>query len=277
MLKEWQVLDRTIPRSVSDAPVGVDGLSVRVLREGEGSPLLVLHDSLGNLGWLPFYDRLSSSFSVVVPDLPGYGKSDRPDWARSPRDLAIIVHHLLDRLDLSGVTLVGLGFGGFVAAEMATMHQSRFDHMVLVGATGLRPREGQMLDQMVVGFAEYGLSGFRDVRVFQQLFGGDSLPPDVYELWDLGTEMTARVCWKPWMYSDQLPHLIGEVRLPTLVVWGEEDQVVPIDVGRQYEEILPNARLQVVSGAGHVVDLEEPDGLAELVEEHVRSHGGMRA
>jgi pimeloyl-ACP methyl ester carboxylesterase len=277
MLEELQVLDRTIPGSVSDVRVEVDGLAIRVLRKGQGPPLLALHDSLGNLGWLPFYERLSSSFLVIVPDLPGYGKSERPDWARSPRDLAIIVHHLLDRLEVTGATLLGLGFGGFVAAEMATMHQSSFRHMVLVGATGLRPREGEVLDQMLVGFAEYGLSGFRDVRVFQQLFGGDSLPPDVYELWDFGTEMTARVCWKPWMYSDQLPHLIGEVRLPTLVVWGEDDRVVPIDVGRQYAGILPDARLHVVAEAGHVVDLEQPDKLADLVQEHVTSHGGLTA
>ncbi len=153
---EVAILDREIPSSVSDTRVGVSGLELRVLRKGEGPPLLVLHDSLGNLGWLPLYERLASSFSVIVPDLPGYGKSDRPDWARSPRDLAILTLQLLDRLDVDGVTLVGIGFGGFVAAEMATMNQSRFDRLVLVGATGLHPREGEVLDQMLIGFAEYG-------------------------------------------------------------------------------------------------------------------------
>lgn len=82
---EAAILDREIPSSVSDTHIGVSGLDVRVLRKGEGPPLLVVHDSLGNLGWVPFYERLASSFSVIVPDLPGYGKSDRPDWARSPR------------------------------------------------------------------------------------------------------------------------------------------------------------------------------------------------
>jgi pimeloyl-ACP methyl ester carboxylesterase len=229
---------------------------------------LVVHDSLGNLGWLPLYERLSSSFSVLVPDLPGYGRSERPEWARSPRDLGIVLLQLLDRLGLSGVTLVGVGFGGFVAAEMATMAQGRFERLVLVGATGLHCREGEVLDQMLIGFAEYGLTGFRDPSVFQELFGANELPADVYELWDFGTEMTARVCWKPWMYSDQLPALLGEVRVPTLVVWGEQDRLVPLDVGRQFVELLPEARLEVLGGAGHFVDLEEPDRLAALVEAH---------
>jgi pimeloyl-ACP methyl ester carboxylesterase len=271
------VLDREIPSSVSDGSIEVAGLQMRVLRKGQGPPLLVLHDSLGNLGWVPFYERLSTSFSVVVPDLPGYGRSDRPDWARSPRDLAILVLRLLDRLDLDGVTLVGLGFGGFVAAEMVTMSETRFARLVLVGATGLHAREGEVLDQMLIGLAEYGLNGFRDPSRFQQLFGANSLPPDVYELWDFGTEMTARVCWKPWMYSDQLPYLLGEVRLPTLVIWGENDRVVPIDVGRQFEELLPDAHLQVVADAGHFVDLEEPDRLAELVKGHAAPQKGHEA
>ena len=268
-----ELLDREIPASVSESRVPVSGLELRVLRKGEGPPLLVLHDSLGNLGWLPLYEQLSSSFSVVVPDLPGYGKSDRPDWARSPRDLGILLLLLLDKLGLSGVTLVGMGFGGFVAAEMATMDQSRFAGLVLVGATGLHTREGEVMDQMLIGFAEYGLNGFRDPSVFQDLFGANELPPDVYELWDFGTEMTARVCWKPWMYSDQLPHLLAEVRLPTLVVWGEQDRLVPLDVGRQYQEVVAGARLEVLPGAGHFVDLEEPDRLAELVAELVAQRG----
>jgi pimeloyl-ACP methyl ester carboxylesterase len=273
---EVAILDRQIPSSVSDTRVGVSGLELRVLRKGEGPPLLVLHDSLGNLGWLPFYERLASSFDVIVPDLPGYGKSDRPDWARSPRDLAILTLQLLDRLDINGITMVGIGFGGFVAAEMATMQQSRFGRLVLVGAAGLHPREGEVLDQMLIGFAEYGLTGFRDAASFQGLFGANELPPDVYELWDFGTEMTARVCWKPWMYSDQLPHLLTEIRLPALIVWGEHDRLVPLDVGMQYEALLPDARLEVVPEAGHFVDLEEPDRLAELIEAHAAEQRGAQ-
>jgi pimeloyl-ACP methyl ester carboxylesterase len=262
---------------VADDTVTVAGLAVRLLRKGQGPPLVFLHDSLGNLGWLPLYERLAGSFTVHVPDLPGYGSSERPDWARTPRDLAILVHLLLDEVSVDGAVVVGMGFGGFIAAEMATMHQSRFSRMVLVGATGIRPRQGEIADQMLLGFAEYGLSGFRDPSSFQQLFGGDSLPEDVYSLWDLGTEMTARVCWKPWMYSQQLPHLITQVRVPTLLVWGEQDRLVPIDIAHQYVELMPDARLEVVAGAGHVVDLEQPEELADLIGRHAEVRQGAEA
>jgi pimeloyl-ACP methyl ester carboxylesterase len=270
-------LERSVPDSVSDEIVTVADLAVRVLRKGEGPPLVVVHGSLGNLGWLPLYDRLAGSFTVFVPDLPCYGGSERPEWARSPRDMAILVHLLLDELGVDGAALVGLGFGGFIAAEMATMHQTRFSRLVLVGATGIRPREGQIADQMLLGFAEFGLSGFRDPASFQQLFGGDSLPPDVYQLWDTGTEMTARVCWKPWMYSQQLPQLIKQVRVPTLLVWGEQDRLVPIDVAHQYVGLMPDAHLEMVGRAGHFVDLEQPDELADLILRHVGARQGEQA
>jgi pimeloyl-ACP methyl ester carboxylesterase len=268
------VLQMTVPDSVSQSKVSVAGLGLRVLRKGTGPPLIAVHGSLGNLGWLPFYEQLAESYTVHVPDVPGYGQSDRPDWARSPRDLAILLQQLLDVLGLADVTLVGMGFGGFLAAEMASMNQARFVRMVLVGATGIRPREGEIADQMLIGFPEWGLSGFRDLASFRELFGVDSLPDDLYSLWDLSTEMTARVCWKPWMFSDQLPHLLSEVRVPTLLVWGEHDRLVPIDIGRQYQSLLPNAELEIVADAGHVVDLEAPEILTTLIRRHASSPGG---
>ena len=152
----------------------------------------------------------------MCPTCPGYGQSDRPDWARSPRDLAILLQQLIDDvLGLADVTLVGLGFGGFLAAEMASMNQARLVQLVLVGADrhpapGGRDRRPDAASDS----PEWGLSGFRDLASFRQLFGVDSLPDDLYSLWDLSTEMTARVCWKPWMFSDQLPHLLAEVRVP---------------------------------------------------------------
>jgi pimeloyl-ACP methyl ester carboxylesterase len=271
------VLQMTVPESVVESRVSVAGLGLRVLRKGTGPPLVIVHGSLGNVGWLPFYEELAAQYTVYVPDVPGYGQSDRPDWARSPRDLAILLQQLMDVLGLADVTLVGLGFGGFLAAEMASMNQARLVQLVLVGATGIRPREGEIADQMLIGFPEWGLSGFRDLDSFRQLFGVDSLPDDLYSLWDLSTEMTARVCWKPWMFSDQLPHLLGEVRVPTLLVWGEHDRLVPIDIAHQFEDLLPDATLEIVADAGHVVDLEAPETLTALIRRHASTGGGSAA
>ena len=115
----------TTSSTVTERKIEVAGLSLRLQQDGGGAPLLLLHHSTGHSGWMPLYERLAESFAVTVPDLPGYGHSERPDWAREPRDLAVMMQQSLDKLDLDGVTLVGLGFGGFIAAEMATLNHRR--------------------------------------------------------------------------------------------------------------------------------------------------------
>jgi pimeloyl-ACP methyl ester carboxylesterase len=241
---------------------------VQYLRGGSGAPVLVLHHSIGNPGWMPFYETLAQSFEVTVPDLPGYGQSERPEWARHPRDLAILFHQLLDKQGLDSLAIVGLGFGGWIAAEMATMHQSRISSLVIVGAPGVQPEDGEILDQMLVDYHEYVQAGFHDESKYTAEFGAE-VGPELRELWDFSREMTARLSWKPYMYSRELPHLLQEVQTPTLLVWGDDDRIVPISAGHIYERSLPNARLVTVEASGHFVDFEQPERLAQLVTEHL--------
>jgi pimeloyl-ACP methyl ester carboxylesterase len=240
------------------------GKKVRVLHGGSGTPLLVLHHSTGNPGWLPFYERLAERFTVYVPDMPGYGQSERPDWARDPRDLAILIARLLDRLGVDRVTLVGLGFGGYVAAELATMEPARITKLVLVGAAGLQPNEGEILDQMMVDFSDYVKAGFRDDDSYTRVLG-ENAGQEFKELWDFSREMTARLTWKPYMFNRRLVPLLGEVNVPALLIWGANDKVVPPVCAEQYARALPNARVEMISGAGHLVEMEEPERVAQLI------------
>src|SRR5438132_1689997 len=132
----------TATQAHTELRTDVAGLAIRVLEGGAGRPLVMLHHSTGNVGWAPVHAQLAESFRVLAVDMPGFGQSDRPDWAREPRDLAILLNRLLDKLELAEITLVGAGFGGWVAAEMATMTECRLSRLVLIGAAGLQPREG---------------------------------------------------------------------------------------------------------------------------------------
>jgi pimeloyl-ACP methyl ester carboxylesterase len=249
--------------------VTVANRAIRIIRGGSGPALVTLHHSTGSLGWLPLHDQLAQSFDVLVPDLPGYGQSERPEWARSPRDVAILINQALEELGLQQVHLVGFGFGGFVAAELATMDPSRLASLTLVGAAGLKPREGEIMDEMLTGYIEYMEAGFRDRDHYVQVFGEEP-EASVRELWDFSREMTARICWKPFMFSLQLPHLLGGVKTRTLLIWGSEDRVVPPVCGQQYKEALSNARLEILQGAGHYVEYEETQRVADLIAGHAK-------
>lgn len=235
---------------------------------GEGDPVVVLHQDIGSPGWLSFYDLLAADHRVYVPDLPGFGSSDALDWARHPRDLAATMQQFLDRLGLTSVDLVGLGFGGWVAAEMAVCNEARIRHLILVGAAGLPPADGHVLDQFVSSAEEYVRAGFSSSSMFDALFPEPTSPEQVL-VWEVSREVIARVSWKPYMTSYQLPALIGNLSLRTLVLWGEHDQVVPLSVGEQYAARIPGAQLRVIPNSGHFVEIEQPEAVVTCIREHL--------
>lgn len=251
----------------TEQTLDLGGQTLRYLKGGTGEPMLILHHSTGSLGWLPIHDSLASNFELIAPDMPGYGGSERPEWAREPRDIAILMNQMLDKQGLDSVHLVGLGFGGFIAAEMATMNQGRLKSLTLIGAPGIQPDEGEIMDQMMVDYPEYVKAGFANEEAFTKNFGEDP-SDDVRTLWDYSREMTARLTWKPYMFNRRLPHLLKEVQTPTLLIWGEQDAVVPVQVAKQYDAALPNSRLELVSGSGHLVEMEDPEAVARLIAAH---------
>ncbi|MCC6416629.1 MAG: alpha/beta hydrolase, partial [Gemmataceae bacterium] len=153
-------MTETMPSAPADHRVAVAGESIVLRRGGAGRPLVVLHHDTGNPGWLPFHQQLAEQYDVIAPTHPGYDHSPRPGWVRSVRDIAVLYQGLLAELDLDRVTLVGLGLGGWIAAEMATMAPRAVERLVLVGAMGVQPTEGEILDQALVNYIQYARAGF---------------------------------------------------------------------------------------------------------------------
>lgn len=256
--------------SYTEHEVTLAGLSLRLRRGGSGDPLLVLHHDIGSPGWLPFHRRLADQFDVLAPTHPGFDRSARPDWLRSVRDIAVLYQSLLADLGLANVTLVGLGLGGWIAAEMASMAPRDFRRLVLVGAMGVQPTEGEILDQALVNYIDYARAGFHEQAAFDAIYGA-APSTDQLEAWDINREMTFRIAWKPYLYSQTLPHLLGGIRSPALVVWGAEDRIVPMSCAQQYLAGIPQAKLEVIPACGHCVEMERPSELAGLIKQFAAS------
>jgi pimeloyl-ACP methyl ester carboxylesterase len=252
--------------------IQVGNLQVRVQETGSGPTVVVLHHSSGPF-WTPFHDQLGERYSVAAVEMPGYGQSERPAFARSPRDIAILCMQAVAKIaGPEPVHLVGFGLGGWVAAEMATMSPLSFTTLTLGAPAGIKPREGFIHDPMKSGWVEYARLGFSTDEAFDEVFGPEP-PIEVTEVWDYGREMTARITWRPWMWSGQLPHLLPGVEIPALVVWGDKDRVIPLVCGEQYAELLPSARLEVLGGVGHSLEIEQPQLLAEIVTDFLIKQG----
>ena len=256
------------PIAWQSSTVAVAGTTLDVTRSGSGAPVLVLHHDIGSPATLPFYDALARTFTVIRPSHPGYDGSARPDWLRSVRDVAVVYQALLAddaaTRAAGAVAVIGLGVGGWIAAEMATMAPRALRALVLVGAMGIKPERGEIADQALVSYLDYARAGFAEPAAFERVYGAHP-PTSTLEQWDLNREMTFRIAWKPYMYNPTLPHLLGAVAAPALVVWGRQDRIVPLECGERYAKALPRARLDIVDGAGHLVDMEKPDALASLV------------
>jgi pimeloyl-ACP methyl ester carboxylesterase len=134
------------------------GLSVELRRGGSGAPLLVLHSEFGVPGWLEAYKQLAETRDVIVPSLPGYGRTTRPDWIMGAHDLAAWVTWFVRDLDLpTPIDVIGCSLGGWVAAEIAIASPLLINRIVLVGAMGIKPDKGEIFDY----FLEGGLTGIR--------------------------------------------------------------------------------------------------------------------
>jgi len=242
----------------------IAGVGVRLRRAGKGPPLLVLHHDIGTPEQLPLYDALAARFALLLPEHPGFGHSERPGWMRGVRDIAVVYRWLLAECDASRAALLGLGFGGYIAAEMASMAPADPAQVMLVGPMGIKPPEGDILDQALLSYIDYARAGFHDQAAFDAVYGAE---PDTDQLvaWDICREMCFRLAWKPYMRSLTLAHLLGGVQAPSLIVWGAEDRVVPPGTAAAWQAAMPRARLEILPGCGHCVAMEQPAALARLV------------
>jgi len=265
------VLRRYLPSSATGgarmsegSTQSIAGVKVHVSRAGKGSPLLVLHHDIGAPDKAEIFDLLAKSHDLIIPHHPGWGKSERPQWMRSVRDISAMYQALLVELKIDKASLLGLGFGGWIAAEMATQSPKSVDKMVLVGPMGIKPPEGYILDQAIVSYIDYARAGFQDQSKFDAQYGKEPTT-DQLEAWDIAREMCFRTAWKPYMYSQTLPHLLTSVKTPTLIVWGDQDKIVPYSTAAAWQKALPAAKLETIKGCGHCVDLEQPEAVAKSV------------
>ena len=249
--------------------VGSDRL--QVLKTGRGQPLLVLHEELGHPGTLAWHGALAAERTIVLPLHPGFGRTPRVEWIASVRDLACFYARFLREQSLCPIDVLGFSLGGWIAAEMAANDPGLFRRMVLVAPPGIRPPEGEILDLFVPTAKEFLRQTVRDpdkTPEFASLYGGDETP-EQYEAWEDARAEVARLAWQPYLYNPSLSHLLGGIAIPTLLVWGSDDHVVPVSVGRAYESALSVAKLVVLPESGHRPEIEARDAFLAALRAHL--------
>jgi pimeloyl-ACP methyl ester carboxylesterase len=237
--------------SETRSTVVVAGTSISVLRGGSGPPLLFLHGNDAFDAWQPFMRELAQRFDVIVPDHPGFGRSDTPPWLDCIGDLASFYRAFIEELGLHDVVLAGAGIGGWIACELALRSTADLRALVLVDAAGL-PLVEDGVDTFMCSPAELHSASYVDA----------GRAPDPGETARANQAknalMTARVGWTPRFYDPQLAKWLHRLQIPTLVVWGAGDAIFPVRQADAFVAEIAGARKVVIPDAGHLPHLEQP-------------------
>ncbi|HKB50066.1 MAG TPA: alpha/beta fold hydrolase [Solirubrobacterales bacterium] len=264
--------------------VELPGAEVNYAEIGEGEPIIFLH-GLGGCwrNWLETLPHFGRTHRAIAIDLPGFGESPMPSWSIDMPAYGRLVHDFCERLGIDRVAaLVGNSMGGFVSTEAEIERPSRFDKLVLVSAAGISFAEAQgrrhearirLFEATIVSLAGPRRTWLARPRGRQLAFGkvfrypnrvrpellGEQIDPG---LRSPGFPAAARAI-SGYDTRDCLP----EIEIPTMVVWGLNDQVVPVEAAIGYHRLIPGSRLELFERTGHVPQMERPARFNALLDE----------
>jgi pimeloyl-ACP methyl ester carboxylesterase len=248
---------------------GVGPVALTVEERGEGQPYLVLHGGAGPQSVARFGQLLADEGHrrVLTPTHPGFGGTPRPDGLDSVAKLAALYHGLLDDLGVEDVTVVGNSVGGWIAAEMAVAGTARLGGLVLLDAVGIDVKDHPVADVARLSLPEIQALSFHDPAPFRV---DPATVPDAQKAIMAANGAALAVYAGSAMADPTLRGRLGGIAIPTVVLWGESDQIVDPAYGRAYAAAIDGARFEVLPATGHMPQMETPDLVLRTMEEALR-------
>jgi pimeloyl-ACP methyl ester carboxylesterase len=252
----------------SKSTIRVEDTQVEMFSGGSGPAVVFLHGAGGNAGWQDWHEELAKDYTVYVPSQPGFNGTARPEWVSTITDVAHFNRAMVQQLGLEQYVLMGSSMGGWVAAEMAAMCHHNLRGLVLVDAAGIKPVKGEIAEIFMVS---------TQTRLKQRFYDPAQVPnyerytrpltPEEQAVEHANREMASRLCWRPYLHNPSLPYYLRKVRTPTLIVWGRQDAIVPLECGELFQQALPDATLRVIEHCGHSPAIEKPQEFLHVVTE----------
>jgi pimeloyl-ACP methyl ester carboxylesterase len=238
--------------------VTVQGIATHLFEAGPTSApaLLYLHGTfLGNL-WLEFHQALSQRFHLFAPDIPGFGLTGRPDWMRDMSDYILYFRDLLDELGLDKPMVVGHSLGGWMAAELAVWYPERVKKLVLSNSVGIRVKGTPIAHIFAMNPQELLSACFDNFLAAMPLMPTEMNADYLLSQYRQRTTL-ASLAWNP-DYDPKLERRLQWVKCPTLIIWGQNDRLVPAAYGDAFHRLLANSELVKLDGTGHMPMFEMP-------------------
>ena len=247
--------------------------NVQLVEGGNGDNLLYLHGASGFTGWDACLDRLAESFHVVAPAHPGVARSGGLEHLDDLWDLTLFYEELLQELGLERTHVVGHSYGGMLAAELAAQCPQRVSRLVLVGSLGLWLEEAPVADFFILTASERARLLWHDsTGEAAQAYSVYPTEPAARMEADLDRTQTLAAVGKfVWPIPDKgLTKRAHRITMPTLLLWGDSDGIVPPAYGPAFQRVLPNATLHTIEQCGHIPQVERPDAFFDAVTGFLR-------
>jgi pimeloyl-ACP methyl ester carboxylesterase len=246
-----------------DEHLMVAGTRLHLQSAGDGPPLLYLHGANG-VAWLPGHERLAERCRLLLPEHPGWGADELAGGLEEMADLVYFYLDVLDALGLERVHLAGHSLGGWLAAELAVTQPERFWTVTLIDAAGLWLAETPMPDLFALSPAESGRLANYDPAL-AAASQPETPTTEMLTATARARVAFARVSWNPYLHNPRLPSRLHRLRMPVLVLWGEEDRVIPVAYAGEYARLVPHAQVVRFPLCGHSPAREKPADFADAL------------
>ena len=256
---------------------------------GSGETLLLIHGMAGSSEtWRAVIPQLAKKYRVIAPDMLGHGQSDKPRGDYSLGAFAVWLRDLLDELGVTRATIVGQSLGGGVAMQFVYQHPDYCQRLVLISSGGLGPDVGWTLRLLSAPGAELILPVIAPKPVLNVgnklrswLSAAGIQSPRGAEIWSAYSSLSDSQTRHAFLrtlrsvvdYRGQAVSALNRLhltsQLPTMAIWGDKDQIIPVDHAYAAQAARPGSRLEVLAGVGHFPHVERPTDVVDLIDDFI--------
>jgi len=260
------------------------GIKTIYLDEGEGRVILLVHGFTGNaFNWMDVFEPLVKDFRVIVPDLPGYGKSACPPKEQKHLMLwyADFLSQFLEKLDVEKAVVVGNSMGGAVAGWLAVRHPEKVEALVLVDSAGLNMpkirfltflgamtfgREMVKLIEAISPHSEKALSKLPKSEQKRAILADRRYKSELREC----SSITMKRCVVS-LGNDLLTEELAKIQAPTLIIWGDDDAVISVKNAERFAKRIPNAKVKIIKNGDHTPMQHKPEEFVRVLVDFIKS------
>ena len=256
---------------MKDLEIDVKGQKLKLTEDGPSSgPVVLFLHGAGGSSWNPMLMLLAEHHRVIAPEHPGFGRSATPDWMMSVGDLAMFYLDMLEVMGLKRVHLAGHSLGGWTAAEIAIRNTSRLASLTLLSPAGCRS-EAPFGDIFLWDAETATRAQFFDQKLAEERI--KLLPQADLDVQLQNKATVARLAWNPRLHNPQLPHWLHRIEVPTLLLWGRDDKIVPFACHAAFKAEIKGAKLVALPETCHALHTERAKECTAAISALIKEAG----